>query len=109
MIPWENNIIDIDIYPPPTLVIEIAKTSLSDEKGEKRLLYEDINVTEYWIEDVEHVEILALASADRGSRRITQSQVLPGLEFSLLEEALRRNRQMNQSLIISWLLSQFQQ
>ncbi|MDW8452076.1 MAG: Uma2 family endonuclease [Oscillatoriaceae cyanobacterium SKYGB_i_bin93] len=90
-------------------MIEVAKTSLSDDKGKKRLLYEDINVTEYWIVDVENVEILALASADRGSRRITQSQILPGLEFFLLEEALRRNRRMNQSLIIAWLLSQFQQ
>lgn len=109
IIPWGTNIIDLDIYPPPTLAIEVANTSLADDKGEKRLLYEDINVAEYWIVDVQHVEIVAFAIADGGSRRIAQSQVLPGLEFSLLEEALRRTRQMNQSSVIAWLLYQFQQ
>lgn len=109
VIPWGTNIVNLDIYPPPTLAIEVAKTSLADDKGEKRLLYEDINVAEYWIVDVQHVEIVAFAIADGGSRRIAQSQVLPGLEFSLLEEALRRTRQINQSSVIAWLLSQFHQ
>ncbi len=39
--------IDLDIYPPPTLVIEVANTSLADDQGEKRLLYEAMNVSEY--------------------------------------------------------------
>jgi len=33
--------IDLDIYSPPDLVIEVANISLPDDKGEKRLLYED--------------------------------------------------------------------
>lgn len=47
--------------------------------------------------------------ANGGSRRITQSQVLLGLEIALLEEALRRTRQMNHGRVSAWLLSQFQQ
>ncbi len=108
VIPWETSIIDLDIYPPPTLVIEVANTSLADDKGEKRLLYEALNVAEYWIVDVQNVEILAFAVADRGSKKINQSQVLPGLAISLLEEALQRTRQTNQTQVYAWLLSQFQ-
>lgn len=109
VIPWGTSIIDLDKYPPPNLVIEVANSSLADDKGEKRLLYEELGVDEYWIIDVQHIQVIAFAVANGGSRKITQSQVLPGLEISLLEEAFRRSRQMNQSQVVAWLLSQFQQ
>ncbi|MEA5505202.1 Uma2 family endonuclease [Halotia wernerae UHCC 0503] len=89
-------------------VIEIANTSLADDKGEKRLLYEDLGVTEYWIVDVRNVQVMAFAVENQGSRRITESQVLPGLAISLLNDALRRTRQMNQGQVCAWLLTQFQ-
>jgi Uma2 family endonuclease len=38
VIPWETSIVDLNVYPPPDLVIEVANTSLGDDKGEKRLL-----------------------------------------------------------------------
>ncbi|MEB3341496.1 Uma2 family endonuclease [Okeania sp.] len=108
VIPWETSIIDLDIYPPPTLVIEVANTSFSDDIGEKRLLYEALNIAEYWIVDVQNVEIIAFAIANSGSRKISQSQVLPGLEISLLNEALQRARRTNQTQVYTWLLNQFQ-
>lgn len=107
-IPWETTIIDLDHYPPPTLAIEVAYTSLADDKGEKRLLYEEMGVSEYWIIDVENVQVIAFAVANQGSRRITQSQVLPGLEIALLEEAFRRCRETNHGKVSAWLLSQWQ-
>jgi Uma2 family endonuclease len=109
VIPWGTAIVSLDDYPPPNLVIEVANSSLADDKGEKRLLYEELGVDEYWIIDVQNVQVIAFAMENGGSRRITQSQVLPGLAISLLEEALRRTRQVNQSQVIAWLLSQFQQ
>ncbi|MBW4450374.1 MAG: Uma2 family endonuclease [Spirirestis rafaelensis WJT71-NPBG6] len=109
VIPWGTSIINLDNYPPPNLVIEVANTSLGDDKGEKRLLYEELAVDEYWIIDVRNVQVIAFAVENNGSRKITQSQVLPDLTISLLEEAFRRTRQMNQSQVVAWLLSQFQQ
>ena len=108
-IPWETTIIDLDIYPPPTLAIEVAYTSIADDKGDKRLLYEEIGVQEYWIVDVQKVQVIAFTIENGGSRKITQSQVLPGLAISLVEEAFRRTRQMNHGRVGAWLLSQFQQ
>ncbi|WP_017651099.1 Uma2 family endonuclease [Fortiea contorta] len=109
VIPWGTSIINLDTYSSPNLVIEVASTSLADDKGEKRLLYEELGVDEYWIIDVQNVQVIAFAMENGGSRRITQSQVLPGLAISLLEEAFRRTRQMNQSQVVAWLLAQFQQ
>ncbi|MBW4447467.1 MAG: Uma2 family endonuclease [Spirirestis rafaelensis WJT71-NPBG6] len=108
VIPYGTSIINLDIYPAPTLAIEVANTSLADDKGEKRLLYEDLGVAEYWIVDVQNVKRIAFTIENNGSRRITQSHVLPGLEISLLNDALRRTRQMNQSQVGAWLLKQFQ-
>jgi Uma2 family endonuclease len=107
-IPYGTKIIDLTTYPVPTLVIEIASSSLSDDKGNKRLLYEDLGVAEYWIVDVQTVQVLAFAVENQGSRRILQSQVLPGLDISLLQEALRLTRQMNHGKVSAWLLTQFQ-
>jgi Uma2 family endonuclease len=108
LVSWDATIIDLDTYPPPDLVIEVAYSSLADDKGEKRLLYESLGVREYWIIDVQNVQVIAFEIENRGSRRIEQSQVLPGLSIAVLEEAFRRSRQMNHGKVSAWLLSQFQ-
>ena len=108
-IPYGTKIINLDLYPPPTLVIEIADTSLSDDKGEKRLLYEELGVAEYWIADVATTQVIAFAIENGGSRRITESAVLPGLKISLLQAALQMTRQTNHGKVGAWLLQQFQQ
>lgn len=109
VIPSETAIIDLEKYPSPDLVIEVANTSLSDDKGEKRILYENMGVGEYWIVDVQNVQVIAFGVADGGSKQIRESLVLPGLEISLLNQALQRSRNMNQRLVGAWLMKQFQQ
>ncbi|MBX9253843.1 Uma2 family endonuclease [Desmonostoc muscorum CCALA 125] len=108
-IPAGTGIVNLDRYPAPDLVIEIAKTSLLDDLGTKRSLYEELGVAEYWVVDVQNAQIIAYAMAEQGSKRIQESQVLPGLAMFILEEALRRSREMSQSEVGAWLLSQFQQ
>lgn len=108
-IPWGTRVIDLDRYPLPNLVIEISDTSLSDDLGEKRLQYEDLGISEYWIVNVQARQIIAFAIATDGSiRRIQESQVLPGLRLAILEQALGRSRQENQSATTAWLMQQFQ-
>lgn len=105
-VPVDAGIINLELYPVPDLVIEIASSSISDDKGEKRLLYESLGVGEYWIVDVQNLQITALAIADGGSRQIRISQILKGLEISLLEETLQSGQ--NQSQAIAILISQWQ-
>lgn len=107
-IPWGTSIIDLDRYPPPDLAVEVANTSLADDIGQKRLLYENLGIAEYWVVDVQNVRVITFAITDGGSKRITQSQVLPGLEISLLEAALQRSRQVDQAQVGAWLLAEIQ-
>lgn len=108
-VPQSGPAVDLQTNPPPDLAIEIANTSLSDDLGQKRLLYEDMEIPEYWVVDVQKLQIIAFQIANSGSSRMTQSQVLPGLTITVLEEALKLSRQMDQSQVGNWLLTQFQQ
>lgn len=108
VIPWGTSTSNLDCYPPPDLIIEVADTSLADDIGQKRLLYEDLKIAEYWVIDVQNTKIVAFAIANSGSRRITQSQVLPGLAIAFLAEALQRSRQMDQAQVGAWLLAAIQ-
>jgi Uma2 family endonuclease len=111
-IPAGTGIVNLDQYPPPDLVIEIAKSSLLDDLGTKRSLYEELGVKEYWIVDVNTPEIIAYkiltSEKELGSQRIRESQVLSGLTLSVLEAALRRSRETDHSTVIAELMSQFQ-
>jgi Uma2 family endonuclease len=108
-VPIDAGIINLELYPVPDLVIEIASSYLSDDKGEKRFLYESLGVKEYWIMDVQNLQIIALAIADGGSRQIRTSQILQGLEMSLLEETLQFSQSnQNQSQAIAQLISKWQ-
>ena len=103
----------LDVYPAPDLVIETANISWADDIGKKRLMYEDMGMKEYWVIDVKNVEILAFAITDfegtKGSYRITRSQVIIGLEIELLKEALHLSRENDHGYVTSWLLTKLQQ
>jgi Uma2 family endonuclease len=103
-----NSPVDLDRYSPPTLVVEIASSSLSDDLGEKRLLYEQMNVQEYWVVAVNRGEITAFAIADSGSKSIQSSQVLPGLTVKFIQDTLKRSLSEDHGAVTRWILNQLQ-
>ena len=108
IIPQETNIVDLNQYSPPDLVVEIAKTSFLDDIGTKRSLYESLDIKEYWVIDVKNCQIIAYCLESEGSYRIQSSNVFSGLNLVILEEALSKNRQEDQSAVGQWLMKQFQ-
>ncbi|KJH71798.1 Uma2 family endonuclease [Aliterella atlantica] len=108
LIPQLTKIVDLNTYPAPDLVIEISDSTLSSDLGNKRLMYEELVVKEYWIVDVQKAQLKAFTIANGGSQAIAKSTLLPGLSFSLLEEALQRTRVADQSTVGAWLMQQFQ-
>jgi Uma2 family endonuclease len=108
-IPWGTRVVNLDQYPIPNLVIEISDTSLSDDLGTKRLQYEDLRIPEYWIVNVQAMQVLVFAIAPDGmTQRIQESRVFPGLRLEILEQALVRSRGESQSATSAWLMQQFQ-
>lgn len=105
--PKNNQAVDIDQYGPPTLAIEISATTLDDDLGSKRLLYERLNIQEYWVVNVEASKVIAFEIQDGGSRQIQTSKVLPALSMATIEAALRRSKTEDDGTINRWLLNQW--
>lgn len=105
--PRSSSIISLDESPVPNLVIEISSSTLNDDLGKKRLLYEQLGTSEYWVVDVQEVKIFAFEMLDGGSRQITASKLLGGLAIADLEAALKLSREKSQSEVGSWLIQKF--
>jgi Uma2 family endonuclease len=86
-------------------VIEISGGTFRDDLGAKRLLYERLGVAEYWVVNVAEQDVIAFAIADQRSGEVQTSEVLPGLEIALVEEALRRSQTEDDSTscVGSWI------
>jgi Uma2 family endonuclease len=106
--PKTTELINVETYGAPTLAIEISLSTLSDDLGQKRLLYERLGVREYWVVDVQNAKIVAFAVKDGGSWEIRASQVLPELMMSAIEEALQQSQTLDDTEVNRWLMQQFQ-
>ena len=106
--PTGRSVVNLDEQAIPNLVIEISNTTLEDDLGAKRLLYEEMGVAEYWVVDVQKSQIYAFEILDRGSKRIDTSLVLPELSIETITTALNLSKEQDQSQIGKWLMSKFQ-
>lgn len=106
--PQNNSPVNIDLFGSPTLVVEVGASSINDDLGRKRILYERVGIKEYWVVDVEAQEVIAFAMGeDERSGQIRISAVLPGLDIDVIEEALRRSQTENDGAIAQWLIKTF--
>ncbi|WP_310485443.1 Uma2 family endonuclease [Chamaesiphon sp. VAR_48_metabat_403] len=106
--PKGKSVVNLDEQAIPNLVVEISNTTINNDLGAKRFLYEEMGVSEYWIVDVQNTLIYAFEIIDRGSRRVDNSLVLPNLSIATITEALNRSKETDQAQVGQWLMSQFQ-
>jgi len=107
--PRANSPINLEEFPPPTLVIELGATSFNDDIGLKRLIYERAGVREYWVVDVNAGDVIAFEITQASSGEIQESRVLPGLAIAIIEEALQSSLTQDDGEINRWLLQSFTQ
>jgi Uma2 family endonuclease len=103
--PRNNAPVDIDELEPPTLVVEVAASSLEDDTTRKQKLYQRMGVKEYWVVNVNAGKVIAWLLSATESVPIRVSQVLPGLEMALVEEALKRSQTEDDGSISRWLIA----
>ncbi|GAA6617837.1 Uma2 family endonuclease [Scytonema sp. NUACC26] len=105
--PRNNAPVNLNELTPPTLVVEIAASSLEDDTERKQKLYQRLGVQEYWVVDVSAGKVIANSLLATQTTPIRESQVLPGLEIALVEEALVRSLSEDDGAITRWLLAKF--
>jgi len=105
--PLNNSPVNMNDLAAPTLVVEIAASSINDNLGFKRLLYERLGVKEYWVMNANNDDIIAFEISDGGSRKIDESKVLPGLEMATVKEAIQRSLTEDDGEVNRWLLQIF--
>jgi Uma2 family endonuclease len=99
--------VDLNVLDTPTLVVEIAASSLEDDTGRKQKLYQRLGVREYWVVDVDAGKVIASTLSLTEAIPIRDSQVLSGLSLALVEEALKRSQTEDDGAISRWLLMTF--
>lgn len=102
--PHTNAPVNLDEFDPPTLAVEVAASSLEDDRNRKQNLYQRLGVREYWVVNVNAGRVIATIFVDEEPQEIRQSQVLVGLEMDLVEETLRRSQTEDDGAISRWLL-----
>ncbi len=101
--------IDLNVWPVPDLVGEIADTSLASDLDEKKKLYADLQIPEYWVIDVQGNRVLAFRLQPEGVYcQLIQSVTLPGLSIHLLEQALERLGEEPNFAVANWFGQQIQ-
>ncbi len=105
--PRNNAPVDLNKFDLPTLIVEISSTTLQDDLGYKRLLYERLGILEYWVVNAQTSEVFAFTIADGRSGIVARSQVLEGLEIATVQEALKRSQTEDDGAIARWLLQTF--
>ena len=107
-LPHNNSPVNLNELMPPTLVVEIAASSLEDDLDRKQKLYQRMGVKEYWVVNVSVSRVIAMSLAAAEAMGLDESLVLPGLAIALVEEALRRSQTEDDGAISRWLLATFQ-
>lgn len=107
--PRTNTPINLNKFNPPAFVVEIGASSVNDDLGRKRLIYEGAKLQEYWVIDASADDVIAFAITEGRSGEVEDSIVLPGLKIALVEEALKRSQAEDDGEINRWLLQTFNQ
>ncbi|OKH28358.1 Uma2 family endonuclease [Chroogloeocystis siderophila] len=107
--PRNNAPVNLNELDPPTLVVEVAVSSLEDDTNRKQKLYQRMGVQEYWVVDVNAGKVIASCLTPTQSHFIRESQVLQGLDINLVEEALKRSQTEDDGAISRWLIATLNQ
>ncbi|MGK7899969.1 MAG: Uma2 family endonuclease [Hormoscilla sp.] len=103
----EKSPIDLHRWRVPDLVGEVSDRTLATDLDEKKQLYAEWKVPEYWVIDVRGERVICfLLQSDGKYREGDNSLALAGLPMSLLEQTLARVKQGHNGSAALWFSQQ---
>jgi len=99
--------IDLNQWRVPDLVGEVSDTTLATDLDEKKQLYADLEIPEYWVIDVRGKRAIAFRLQSDGKyQQCDYSVALKGLPISLLEQTLEHLSEGTNISSASWFAQQ---
>ncbi|MCS6782522.1 MAG: Uma2 family endonuclease [Gloeomargarita sp. SKYBB_i_bin120] len=99
--------INLNQSPPPALVVEVADTTLDSDLDQKKHLYAELGIPEYWVMDAQGGQVFLFVLHGSGYQRVENSQVLPGLTSSLLQATMAQAQSSTNIAAAAWFAQQF--
>ncbi|MGB8699627.1 MAG: Uma2 family endonuclease [Thermosynechococcaceae cyanobacterium] len=103
---WEagqRRFINLDRDRCPDLVGEISDTTLVTDLDEKKRLYADLGIPEYWVIDIQGGRVFAFGLTESGVYQTTEVSIAwPGLSVTLLEQAIARLATESNTAVALW-------
>jgi Uma2 family endonuclease len=103
----ERREIDLDQQRPPDLVGEVSDTTLASDLDEKKKLYAEMGIREYWVIDVLGQRVFAFYQQPGSYYELIEvSVVLSGLRIELLSESLKQMTAGSNVTAATWFAQQ---
>ncbi len=85
----QSRFIDLEQWRAPDLVGEVSDTTLAIDLDEKKRMYAELGIAEYWVIDVRAYRLFAFRLEESNVyQQCEVSQVLPNLAIALLEQTI---------------------
>jgi len=105
--PGEKRRINLDRWRVPDLIGEISDTTLASDLDQKKKLYADLGIPEYWVVDVRGERVFAFVLKEDSTYQESQTSVaLQGLPIALLEQTLLRLKEETNGSAALWFAQQ---
>lgn len=99
----ESRYINLNQWRSPDLVGEISDTTLASDLDEKKKLYAELGVKEYWVIDVRGKRVFAFVLQEEGKyQQVDTSTTLAGLKIKLLEQTLSKLKTESNISAANW-------
>lgn len=95
--------IDLSRWRVPDLVGEISDTTLATDLDEKKHLYAELEIPEYWVIDIRGKRVIAFRlEAEKQYKEVFESVALEKLPIFLLEQTLERLNEETNIKAANW-------
>ncbi len=98
----ESRIIDLDRQRSPDLVIEVADTTLDSDLDQKKHLYAELGISEYWVIDAQGGQVFIFTLQNQQYYRSGISKLISGISAELLSEAIDQMKLGSNISAASW-------
>ncbi|MEN9216652.1 MAG: Uma2 family endonuclease [Gloeomargarita sp. HHBFW_bins_162] len=104
--PGASRSIDLNQYQVPNLVVEISDTTLDSDLDQKKHLYAELGIPEYWVIDAQGGQVFIFVLQEQKYLKVEDSSTLTGFTSTLLSQTIAQLKIGTNTSAASWFFQQ---